>query len=163
MQDSKSSLKIAHTALFSKYSWIHVHWLIGSCSSSCSSLSCIFVHLFVWIFLLLHSFLFHKNCKSSSTLAWHFCYFKCFFFLCFTCLVFAIGCTSIWFPSPLINTILCVSGYWNLHKPFQCQQCNASFCRKPYLDIHMVKFENNRQSNSKSNLKIDHNKIHIIF
>lgn len=24
-----------------------------------------------------------------------------------------------------------------MHKPFQCTQCNAAFCRKPYLDIHM--------------------------
>lgn len=29
------------------------------------------------------------------------------------------------------------SGYWSMHKPFQCSQCNAAFCRKPYLDIHM--------------------------
>lgn len=28
-------------------------------------------------------------------------------------------------------------GYWSVHKPFQCSQCNAAFCRKPYLDIHM--------------------------
>lgn len=31
----------------------------------------------------------------------------------------------------------CVPGYWSMHKPFQCTQCNAAFCRKPYLDIHM--------------------------
>lgn len=24
-----------------------------------------------------------------------------------------------------------------MHKPYQCNQCNACFCRKPYLDIHL--------------------------
>lgn len=24
-----------------------------------------------------------------------------------------------------------------MHKPFQCSICSSSFCRKPYLDIHM--------------------------
>jgi uncharacterized Zn-finger protein len=23
------------------------------------------------------------------------------------------------------------------HRPFQCQDCPATFCRKPYLDIHL--------------------------
>lgn len=30
-----------------------------------------------------------------------------------------------------------VSGYWGINKPFSCGECQSSFTRKPYLDIHM--------------------------
>lgn len=58
---------------------------------------------------------------------------------CFSCVLLNVGPCYLFRNHIRYINSLCVSGYWSMHKPFQCTQCNAAFCRKPYLDIHMVR------------------------
>lgn len=41
-------------------------------------------------------------------------------------------------PILILLFLLCLPslGYWTLHKPFQCPQCEATFSRKQFLEIH---------------------------
>lgn len=42
-----------------------------------------------------------------------------------------------YWPLCLMSDCFVVPGYWGINKPFSCGECQSSFTRKPYLDIHM--------------------------